>query len=107
MHDARIDSLDSLKKYLEKKMPWNITNGQLDPMTLTLTDNTVVNVAGGAVVAITSAIASISYHNLQPYALVGIWPFPANQAMTATYGGGQNIDLRNLGTGVTAIYQYA
>jgi hypothetical protein len=88
-------------------MPWNFTNAQLDPMTLTLTGGAApVVVAGNTTVAIASAIASISYHGLQPYNLVGIWPFGAGQAVNASYGGGQNIDVRNPVTAVTAIYQY-
>jgi len=88
-------------------MPWNFTNGQADPMTLTLAGGGApVVVAGNATAAIATAIASISFHGLQPYNLVGIWPFPDGQAVTGTYGGGQNIDVRNLTTAVTAIFQY-
>ncbi|SIT47496.1 hypothetical protein BN2475_750009 [Paraburkholderia ribeironis] len=85
-------------------MPWNFTNRQLDPMTLTV-DGAPVEVAGGATVEIAAGPTSIAYHRLN-YALVGIWPFPADQSVDARYDGGQNIRVQNPNTGTTAIYHY-
>lgn len=89
-------------------MPWNVTNRQLDPMSFTLDDGTVVAAAGGAVVAVNSGVRTIVYHGLG-YQRNGIWPFPANQNVNASYGGANapnNCYIINPNTAVTAVYPY-
>jgi hypothetical protein len=85
-------------------MSWNVTNGQADPMQFTLDDGTVHTAAGGATVALNSGIASIVYHRLN-YVRNGIWPFPDNQALNATYGGQQNCYVRSAAS-TEAVYPY-
>ncbi len=86
-------------------MPWTITNQQLDDMTLTLDDTTIVTLPGGGNITVNVGIGSIKYHRLL-YSRVGLWPFPDKQNLNASYPGQQNIDVKNPGTSVTAIYHY-
>ena len=86
-------------------MAWTITNKQRDAMTLTLDDGVRVNLPGGGSVIVNSGIAFIEYHGLR-YPRVGIWPFPDNQNVEASYPGRQNIEIRNPQTAVTAIYHH-
>ncbi|OYW58562.1 MAG: hypothetical protein B7Z30_08640 [Rhizobiales bacterium 12-68-15] len=86
-------------------MPWPITNQQADPMSFTLAGGAVVPCAGGATVAVAADVTRVEYHRLT-YTRVGLWPFPANQALNASYPQGQNIHIQNPVTGVTCVFQY-
>ena len=74
-------------------MPNNFTNTQADPMTLTLAGAPAVAVAGHATVAVNVPIDRITYHGLT-YTRVGGWVVAAGVALSASYPGGQNINLR-------------
>lgn len=86
-------------------MAWTIANRQLDAMALTLDDGAHVNLPGGGNVIVNSGIVLIEYHRLR-YPRVGIWPFPDNHNIEASYPGEQNIEIRNPQTAVTAIYHH-
>lgn len=67
-------------------MPWNVTNRETQPMRLRLDDATDVTAAPGVPVAVNSGIQAISY-NGNVYRRQGIWPFPPDQNVDASYGG--------------------
>lgn len=85
-------------------MPWNITNQQQDDMTLNLDNGGNANLPGNGNVNVNDGIATIAYHRLT-YTRVGGWVFAPNIALSASYGGGQNIDLRSP-DGSTMIFHY-
>ena len=86
-------------------MPWPITNQQADPMTFTLSAGAPVACAGHATVAVAADVTRVEYHKLT-YSRVGIWPFPANQALNASYDQKQNIYIQNPASGTTCVFQY-
>jgi hypothetical protein len=86
-------------------MPNTVHNGQADPMSLTLHGVAApVALPGNGNVAVNAPIDRIAYHGLT-YTRVGDWVVADNVALTATYPGGQNINLRTP-QGFEVVYHY-
>jgi len=84
----------------------NITNTQLDTMTLHLEDGTETNLNGGQNVNIKSPLIKVDYHGLLNYERVGAWIYNDNVNLRLSFDSDvPQIRLTNEGVDVfTTLY---